>query len=485
MDHSSRRIAFAHACPLLFFFARNSSECTRTLHETIKHSVTTAHLSLLEDASNAILEGHRLFVSQYAAAPEKRDLVAIARALRATHLGVEKVLKHAIAQVEPHLLLEKAETTLIRSIAKDLRELGAPTFLATRVPVRTLRLEAAWEVVLDVLAPPIPDHRRDNFAATLKDLARKRNQAQHGELFGDPSDYLLTLEQLFSQLRPVLEILVPASLTRLHELNDTIVASLRGIEARVDAGWILLQDSIAAAGDLKIAFKIYVTLPGADRNLEVVFTMDRDEDTASLSILTLASIGESSGLFLRLLTPEQQRSRREAQVLDLPIDQIPEPPAPPDEKPCLGLLSIPEDPISKAMRIASHKKSERQRLAIEQFGLTPLEDGELLLPPTSAWISWVRTDEPGKKASATITLRDCGISFQRNNREGRCGASVMPNPDYAGAAEANPLVLDAAVRLTGEYVVDESGASDRLPIGAVFRVLRANGTIAPQPRTST
>lgn len=443
--------------------------------------VTTSHLTLLEDAAHAVVEGHRIFTAQYQAAPENRSMVQIARALRATHLALEKLLKHALAKVEPHLVLEKPDGAVVRAIAKDLKDLGAPSFFATRVPIRTLHLEGAWDVVLDVLAPPISEIGGGQFAATLKDLSRKRNQAQHGELFGDPADYLVTLEQVFSQLRPLLEVLIPEALSRLSELSDTIIASLRGIEERVDAGWILLQDSVRVSGTLPIAFKIYVTLPGADKNLEVAFVEDRADSPGSLSLLTLASVAESSGLFLRLLAPDQERSRREAQTADLPLDEIPETSAPSKPQPLFGILSIPEKPEVLALRIALEKNRERQRLAIEEFGLSPLEPGQVLLPATPAWIAWSRPDAPGKKATATVVLRDCRITFEADKRKGHCRASVAPNPHYPGSADAAPMHLAADVWLTAEYLVSESHATDRLPAGAVFRLIRAAGTISSQP----
>lgn len=439
-----------------------------------------SHLSLLEDAVRSLLEGHRVFISQYEALPQNRSLVAIARALRATHLSVEKFLKHVLMKVEPHLLLARPDTQLLLAIAKDRRHLQAPSFLATRVPFRTIDAVTAWNTVLEVLSPSITEHARSQFAAALKQLSEQRNQAQHSELYGDPSDFLLTLEQVYSQLRPVLEVLAPEAVVRLGELSDTIVPALRGIEERVDSGWVLLQDTLAEAGPLAVAFKVYVEMPGPDRNLEVFFTQARDTDSNSLSMLTTGARPDSSGLFVRLLSPDQRRSRLEAQVADLPVDQVPEPPDPPDP-PLRGILGVLEDPLTAQLRIALHKRAERRRLAVEQFGLAPLEPGDLRLPPSPAWLAWVRPSDPTKKRTAKVMVNDCHLSFQAGDRRGSIGAVLAPNPDYPGAAHVTPLAMSGDVRLTGEYVVEEGTPSDQPPLGAVVRLLRAATVVTTAP----
>jgi len=192
----------------------------------------------------------------------------------------------------------------------------------------------------------------------------------------------------------------PDAVGRLEELSNTIIASLCGIEERVDYGWILLRDLVAQAGKLDLAFKVYVTVPGPEKNLEVVLTKDRETDTNSLTFFATGPLGDPSGLFTRLLAPEQQRSRFEAQKEGLPVDQVPEPPPPPEPKPLFGLLQIPESFAERELRVALHQRMEPERLAIEQFGLAPIEPGGLRAPPSPGWLSWKTASDPAKTNTA-------------------------------------------------------------------------------------
>jgi hypothetical protein len=435
-------------------------------------------LPLLDDAIAELRSAHTRFAAQRGSAEDKRSLVSIAPAIRAAYLAVEKLLKHALAAIDPYLVYEELKPVSIRALVKDLRSSGNPSLLASRSSLRTLTLLEAWAAIQELDLLPLDASALGQFGATIKQLAFVRRQVQHAELWATTAEMLSLLEQLFAQVRVVGNALIPDFEARVAAIDPELPFALRAIEEKVDKGWIHLRDLIRAGKPPVFDVKIVTSLRSPEHDPDIGFFYDLAESNYLVGV-SLVPRAQASGLFTTYVDRDQVQAREEVMLLDLPVDEVSigdVPPAPPPSPGIFGILSFEEDAATKELREAIRIVMERKRLAVERFGLSPLEDGALKVARSPVWAHWSAGTTASLTMLSQIILKDFRMDYLRGQRLGHIQSELLPAPSLEGASAAKPFRLAGQCWITHEFVTDERMASELYPAGTVLRYHRARLT---------
>lgn len=432
-------------------------------------------LTLLDDALSELHEAHLRFAAQKRLSQDQQTLLPVVQAIRSAYLAVEKLFKHALASIDPYLVYEELRPVSVRSLIKDLRASGSPSPLASRNSLRTLTLLDSWGAIQELDLLPIDSTALSQFGATLKQLISVRRLAQHAELWVTPQELLSLLEQLFAQIRTVGNTLIPDLDKRLSAVDPKLVYAFRAIEEKVDKGWIHLRELLAEGKFPVFEVGVITYLAAPDHDPELVFLAD---GRAANYIFGRALVpkAQASGLFTMVLEKDQIQPREELMAEDLPVADISDsdiPSSPPSPPGFPSALWIPVDEATKRLQEAIRMNIVRRQLAVERFGLKPLEDGTLTLSRMAVWGHWVHPGDPKLTMLSQILLQDLEIRYTKGHRIGQFHSRLLPSPDLEGALNAKPLQLTGSLWMTGEFVTDERTASEHAPAGTVVRFHRA------------
>jgi len=175
------------------------------------------HVPFLEDSVRLLARSLNIYRSQELLSEPDRDPFEIAAAIRDTYLAVEKLLKHIVAKVDPHLLIKKPEPAMLQNLRRDLLEQSAPSLFASRQWFESFDAKATLKIITDVLRPKVAERETQEFSATLEALAHSRNRAQHGELYDMSDALLLKMSRTLGALLTIVDTVSPEFLPKLRE----------------------------------------------------------------------------------------------------------------------------------------------------------------------------------------------------------------------------------------------------------------------------
>jgi hypothetical protein len=257
------------------------------------------HLSFLEAAAKAIVDGIRLHDAQFARDEDERDAYQLARAIDSVHLGTDKLLKHIVSNIDPYLLLKNPRPEVIRDIRGAILHGGASSMFTTGVRIETLDAEPLAKVIRDVIRPGIPDTDMSAFIDALQSVVALRNHVQHGELFGDSDRMLAHLRRLLGGVYVLGANVSPEIFHTLCGLDGQAESRLKAYKDEIDGAWQVLIDYLATHGSISLSVSIDVWLPSADEPNRV-FVSGRGYSGDRVSFLTTVPEAHSKGLFRRL-----------------------------------------------------------------------------------------------------------------------------------------------------------------------------------------
>lgn len=453
-----------------------------------------AHLTLLDHSVLSVAEALRSYRVEDRKPDDKRDAFRLSLALQHAHLAVEKLLKHSISTVDPYLLLEQANVKFLRDLRKELLQQNLPSIFASRRYLASSNAEQAWDVITEVLSPPIPPTSASAFKSALKVLTLLRNQTQHGEFYTDTTEVLSALERIFARLPEVAEALCPDFLKLLEERHPHQYAELRAIEAAVDAAWWTLREYLKKGRRVTIPISVYVTTRPNIPTVSLSISRDQPEKypflskpkpgESSLTVFAEIEPDRVSGLFARAITAEEAKERDQArrEVVRRRLARVAPQPA---------IISLPEvhaatvggllsnlgigDVASSPrpgslLRKALETRFEEERTYIEKYGVPALEDGEIELESATAWITAPLARRSSSHVTGDVLLANCKLALQRRKPRGRFSGLLFPRK---GTESVEPILISGKVWLTYELVV-EANASDTHPLGSVIRYLKGD-----------
>jgi hypothetical protein len=451
------------------------------------------YLSFLDHAVASTADALRHWKTEERKTDEKREPFRISLSLQQTHLAIEKLLKHSVALVDSHLLLEQPNSRLLRDLQKEMISQGLPSIFASRRYLASSNVEQAWAVVQEVISPRIAPATASSFEAALKGLTALRNQSQHGVVYVDTGEALGTVERALARLPEVAAALCPEFLERLEQGHPHQYAELRALEAAVDAAWWTVRELLRKGRRISVPVSVHVTIrpnvptvqlsiTRASQGTGYGFTPKAGE--SSISLFAEVEAGQATGLFGRVITPEDASEREEArrQVVRRKLSLTPTPPPilQPTERPIPavgGLLPSLDfsglealGGLRAVLQDSFARSYEQERNYIERYGLPPLEDGGIRLDGASAWITVPASNRSTSHVTGDVIVRDCVISLSRRRPRGRLSALLFPRKS---AEREEPIAITGKVWLTSELVVKEDSL-DSLPMGTVIRFLRGD-----------
>lgn len=449
------------------------------------------HLSLLDHAVASTADALRHWKTEERKPDEKREAFRISLSLHQAHLAVEKLLKHSIAVVDPHLLLEQPTPRLLRDLRKEVVSQGLPSIFASRRYLASSNAEQTWAVVQEVIAPRIASSTASAFEAALKALTGLRNQSQHGVMYVDTGEALGTVERILARLPEVATALCPDFLERLEQQYPHQYAELRALEAAVDAAWWTLRELLKKGRRISVPVSVHIT--NRPNVPTVQFSITRASEgsrhssipiagESSISLFAEVEAGHVSGLFGRIITAEEASERDEARRQVIRRKLSVSAPAPSTVQlterplPAVGVLLTNLGfsglkglgGLSSVLQDTFARNYERERSYIERYGLPPLEDGMVKVDVTPAWITAPISKRSTSHVTGDVVVRDCVLALSRRKPRGRLSALLLPRKS---SQPEDPIAISGKVWLTSELVVKDN-PSDQLPIGTVIRFLR-------------
>jgi len=371
------------------------------------------HFSFLDDAEARFLEAFALFEKVNSMEPEKRPLEPLVQSVRALHLAIEKGLKHAVAIIDPYLLLVKPERALLVDLRKDLLARPVPSIFCSRIRLETIGIAQTWDTLRSLSPANVDEQMVADFDRALRRLVDTRNRAQHAELLDEVEEVRATIEQVLARFTAVVGAWVPDWLDRLYERNGQLESRLRAIENEVDASWQVLIDNLRADGGFKMSIDFYAVNELENDTVRVVFG---GADKAN-NMLGGGDVPRSlaSGLFQSFLT-DQQASDRYA------------------ERQRLKSLAAPVDAGSKA--------------------LAPLDEGVISVPSTSAWLSLFLPNVTPHQLHVSATLTQLRVEFPRGSSVKGSVGGRLECTVQKGTACAEAVQVSGTAYFTSEWNVD-------------------------------
>jgi hypothetical protein len=434
------------------------------------------HLSLLDDAFAQIASAHRRFASQSSlAATQKTRLSELAAAVRELAGAIEKLLKHALVARHQFLIFDRLEREEVLRLVRAELGRSAPT-LITEVPdVKTIGLEACWATAKEFFAPELEELNargvdRERFAATLRELVKRRNRAQHGELWEEPQALLALMKRMLSQIRHVGACLVPEFEARLAADHDRLRLALVAIEQEVEKGWVELLEALRLGTVLPLEVELWTKFIGEAGDIHLLAGEVKGADA---HLVVNATVGQdrATGVFARMAEADPFSDRRRLQEAGLILED--------DGAELVGQLrwsvrspswtnlgfgSPVADDNGLAASIRAHM--ERKRAAVERQGLAQIEGGALYLAGLPGWLQW----GPGLGAPVASVLIEGAIRYMPGERVGRVDGHFAADPSYPGAARQPLLKVEGTIRMTSEAA--HPASDDEGPAGSIAHVRR-------------
>jgi len=310
-----------------------------------------SHLSFLDDAVEGFLEAFELH--RHVAEPGTSELRHAANCVRGFVLALEKGLKHALASIDPYLLIAEPTRKLLVQLRHDMNARAVPNIFCSRQPFETIGIGQTWETLRDLRGHSIPQDTRSAFDRGLKRLIEARNNAYHGEVYGEPDELSALIDEVLARFTAVISCVSPDWLRILSERNGQLPSRLRGIETQVDGNWQVLVDYLRDHGGIEFPITLYVGT-GRDReSVDVLFGASDKPNNMLGSSDVPASL--ATGMFTSFLNKQQIDDRFRARHL------------PPSGLSAMLLYGL--QPV------------------VDDSPLTPLEPGTINVPATSVWLT--------------------------------------------------------------------------------------------------
>jgi hypothetical protein len=432
----------------------------------------------------------RLWKSEDRKPDDKRDASRLALSVHHAHLAVEKLLKHVVGSIDPYLILEQVNSKLLLELRKEVLTQQLPSIFASRRYLASSNAEQAWALVRELVGPSVVPTTANAFESALKILVLIRNQAQHGELYGDTTEILSTLERVFARLPEVGSALCPDFLRLLEERHPHQYAELRAIEMAVDAAWWSVREQLMNGRRIAIPISVYVTIRPNVPTIGLI--IDRAQvrkpsvislptsGESSLSVVTELEVEDAFGIFGRVISAGEADSRSEARraVVRRRLSRSKSPPKPAlteDPPPMVGglfadrgLSRLSFTDARSPIRVAVLSGIERDREFVEKYGSPPLEDGTISLERVSASITVPVSHRSSSHITGDVFLEDVKLSLFRRKARGTFSGKLLPRKS---ADSVEPIAVRGKIWLTDELVVRET-ASDTHPVGTVIRYLK-------------
>lgn len=383
------------------------------------------YLSFLQDAEERFLESFQLYQTVAAQTESQRTLEPLAQCSRSLYIALEKGFKHALAEIEPHLLLAKPERSLLLELRRDLLARPVPTIFCSRRTFDTLGLLQTWEALNDVSAAALDKQVASDFDRALKRLVEVRHRAQHGELFEDPDELLAVVRQVLGRFEAVSRARSPELLARLYARNGQLQSRLHAIEADVDTSWQVLLDYLSDHAPLRsMLVTMYVIHSEDDDNLHALIGKSAVsvKSAAANSMLGEADVPRSmaDGLFLTTLTKQQAQDR-----------------------------------YSERMRLrASANPVEVGSLPPGVDGIVPLYPGRIILPATNAWLSLHLAQLTPSQLHVSATLSQLEVTFNEPDEVRGTVAGVLE------CSVVRPGTHPASVKVSGTAYFDSEWVTE-------------------------
>ena len=403
------------------------------------------YLSFLDDAAQAFVVGFAVYERQLALDPNKRDARSVAGAIIDIHTAIDKGTKHALSLVSPTLIITKPDAKLIQEVFKTQRATNAPSIFATATHHETLSMMGVLNRARGVLSPDISADIWDQFSKACEELHLHRNQAVHGELFGDSTDLIGTLTRVLSRFRPVMLELCPRLLEIVFEKNNQLESRLKGVENELDTAWQVLLDYVAENRGITIPFAFYLSLLPSQEGLNILFTR---VEPLGPGVTGEAMIPGSaaSGLFVRALPSEHARFWRT--------------PAPKGETQRYAGIG--------AMLAEVHTSQN-----VGEYGLIVAEDGALSISQTSVWASLSLENLNKPYLSAAAVIVDLRVAASAEIEAMTVKGRLKAGRTLTALQDAGELLVTGTVYLKAEFVYEDAigdspaGSTCRRFVGAV------------------
>jgi hypothetical protein len=345
------------------------------------------HLSFLDDAVETFLEAFELHQSLVTSTPDTVSHRTAVICVRALALALEKGSKHALAGIDPYLLISKLDRNLLIQIRRDLLSRPAPSIFCSRQPFETISLLQCWETLRELRGHTIAPDATIAFDRALARLVAARNRAYHGEVFEELDELISIVDEMFARFASVMSALCPDWVTRLSERNGQILSRLRGIEAKVDAAWQVLVDYLADHGSLHFRNELYCIVPRNGEDLRLLFGASSGRGISASCDLPRAL---AKGQISQFLT-KQQADERYSVLRRLRSEHVGSAPEVESMLFESGTLSLPPTTV---------------RLAFDLEGITP---GRLFLNAELSALQLGSTDGGGANGSVSGLLRCLGV----------------------------------------------------------------------------
>ena len=393
----------------------------------------TQHLSFLDDAEERFIEAFGGYERLVAATTAERRIGPACQCVRGLYLALEKGLKHALAAIDPYLLIAKPDRGLLLQLRKDMLSRPAPSIFCSRQPFETIGLTQTWEALRDLAPPAVDDEILADFDRSLNRLCQERNRAQHGEVVSEVDDILALVGQLLARFLEVIGTLVPELMERLRARDGQLESRLRAIENDVDAGWQVLADYLQSHGPIQISVRLFTILERESENIETLLgTSDRTDTHSRIVAGCDVPRSMASGLFETFLTKQQAEDRYTARRR-------------------LAALAAYESPR------ASNKKSSGQGA---ERAVIPMSAGRITIPTTSAWLTLYLPSVTPHHLSVSATLTQLEVRFDNSSKiEGRV-TGRLECAVQKGAACAKALSVEGAGYLRSEWHFEGDPAAE-------------------------
>lgn len=456
------------------------------------------HFSFLEHSVAAIAEALRLYKQDRRKGTwNSVDLPRIATLVLQAHLGVEKLIKHGVARVDPYLLLEDLKKDALRDISRDVRGRNLPSLFAAS-STKSSNADQAWDLAVKYLNLPFDSAVASAMATSLRALTDVRNQAQHGEMFVDPVEVLATVERVLARLPGIAKILAPEFLAGLEHAAPQRFMELMALAENTGASWLKLYQLLAAGQRLGIEADIYVTSKDAQGTISLsvsttsAIASSHDSRTTflsrlatqpkrpvkpSLSLQATAERGAATGLFGHQISQEEAKARHDTRttLVHRRIIRNPNrkpPPAPP-YKP-RGLLDDDMTPLAETLwnaMMSGRVTYEEERAFVERHGFPTLEAGSINFPDSLGALTLPAAPRSLHSIAGEVFVRECVLEFRNRGASGRFHAVIDPDVGTSPGADIAKVQLGGRLWLTNELVVDDD-SRDSLTKGTVIRYLR-------------
>lgn len=190
------------------------------------------YISYLDGAAAYLLEALTAFEQQNGVGTDARNSLRLATCIRATYLAVDRLLKCAVARVDPALLIRGLNAKVLQLIRQVPVSERGPSIFTTGVHFETYDADALVGIVRDVVNPQLVSPPSAAVLSELEELlrwiTRWRNQLEHAELYGHSDEFLARVERQLGLMLDLITVLAPEVLDRIRELGQSSGVATKG-----------------------------------------------------------------------------------------------------------------------------------------------------------------------------------------------------------------------------------------------------------------